>query len=320
MTDFVPRSFLRNGHVMTVYAWARKRMFPSLPEPEARLFQVTPDSQVLAHCHWQSDRATRPTLVALHGLEGSSAAHYMAGLADKAWKLGWNAVRLNQRNCGGTEHLSPGLYHSGLTADVRAVLDELRDRDGLTRVGLVGYSLGGNLTVKLAGEVAGWPGSTVRAAVAVSPTIDLERCVVAIERKSNIPYQFNFVRQLRARMRRKDAAFPGRFDLAPLGRVWTIRRFDDLYTAPHHGFGGAANYYHRASAMRVVPEISIPTLILAAAGRPLRARRAVQRRRPRGESARHRAGATSWRPLRLHRRRASTATTAIGRRRRRSSF
>ena len=268
MTEFVPRSFLRNGHVMTVYAWARKRTFPLLPEPEARLFQVTPDSQVLAHCHWQPDRATRPTLVALHGLEGSSAAHYMAGLAEKAWKLGWNAVRLNQRNCGGTEHLSPGLYHSGLTSDVRAVIDELRDRDGLTRIGLVGYSLGGNLTVKLAAEVADWPGSPVRAAVAISPTIDLERCVVAIERKSNIPYHFNFVRQLRARMRRKDRAWPSSFDLTPLNRIWTIRRFDDLYTAPYHGFNGASDYYHRASALRTVPKIAIPTLILAAKDDP----------------------------------------------------
>jgi predicted alpha/beta-fold hydrolase len=253
---------------MTVFAWARKRTFPALPAPEARLFQVTPDSQVLAHCHFQPDRASRPTLVTLHGLEGSSAAHYMAGLSEKAWKLGWNAVRLNQRNCGGTEHLSPGLYHSGLTGDVRTVIEELRDRDGITRVGIVGYSLGGNLAVKLAGEVADWPNSPVRVAVAVSPTIDLERCVGAIERRSNIPYHFNFVRQLRGRMRRKDRAWPGSFDISPLGRIWTIRQFDDAYTAPYHGYAGASDYYYRASALRIVPKIAIPTLILAAKDDP----------------------------------------------------
>jgi predicted alpha/beta-fold hydrolase len=253
---------------MTVFAWARKREFPDLPAPEARLFQVSPDTQVLAHCHFQADRAARPTLIALHGLEGSSDAHYMRGLSAKAWRLGWNAIRLNQRNCGGTEHLAPGLYHSGLTHDVRAVIDELRRQDGLARVGIVGYSLGGNLAVKLAGEVAGWPDSPVRAAVAVSPTIDLERCVVAIERKANIPYHFNFVRQLRGRMRRKDRAWPGAFDLRDLNRIWTIRRFDDVYTAPHHGYHGASDYYHRASALRVVSQIRIPTLILAAADDP----------------------------------------------------
>jgi predicted alpha/beta-fold hydrolase len=265
---FVPKRFLRHGHVMTVYAWARVRSFPDLPPPEARLFDVTSDSRVLAHCHWQPDRASRPTLVALHGLEGSSEAHYMRGLAAKAWRLGWNAVRLNQRNCGGTEHLSPGLYHSGLTADVRAVLDELRDRDRVEGVVIVGYSLGGNLAVKLAGEVHAWPRATVRAVAAVSPTIDLARCVTAIERRSNIPYHFNFVRQLRGRMRRKDLARPGSFDLSPLDRIWTIRRFDDLYTAPHHGYQGAADYYHRASALRVVPDITIPTLMLSAADDP----------------------------------------------------
>jgi hypothetical protein len=223
---------------------------------------------VLAHCYWQPRRADRPVLVALHGLEGSHEAHYMRGLADKAWRRGWSAVLLNQRNCGGTEHLTPGLYHSGLTDDPRAVLRDLAAVDGITRAGVVGYSLGGNLTVKLAGEVDTGPGLPLCACVAVSPTIDLDRCVRAIERRANIPYHFNFMRNLRARMRRKDAAWPKTFDISGLGRVWTIRAFDDAYTAPHHGFAGATDYYHRASALRVASRIAVPTLILAAADDP----------------------------------------------------
>jgi hypothetical protein len=265
---FVPARWLANGHAMTVVAWARTRSFPALPPAERRLFQVTPDSRVLAHCYWQADRAAHPVLLALHGLEGSHEAHYMRGLADKAWRRGWSAVLLNQRNCGGTEHLSPGLYHSGLTDDPRAVLREIAAVDGITRVGVVGYSLGGNLTVKLAGELDVHPDLAVRACAAVSPTIDLERCVRAIERRANIPYQFNFVRNLRARMRRKDAAWPRAFDVASLGRIWTIRAFDEAYTAPHHGFGGASDYYHRASALRVAGRIAVPTLVLAAADDP----------------------------------------------------
>jgi predicted alpha/beta-fold hydrolase len=206
-------------------------------------------------------------VVVLHGLEGSSTVHYMRGVADKAWRRGWNAVLLNQRNCGGTEHLTPGLYHSGLTADPRAVIESLARTDGLGRVAVVGYSLGGNLAVRLAGEI-GDAASPVGGVVAVCPTIDLERCVRAIERRANIPYHFNFVRNLRARMRRKVAAWPGAFDLAPLDAIWTIRRFDDVYTAPHHGFGDAANYYVQASAIRVVDRIRIPTLILAAEDDP----------------------------------------------------
>ena len=131
----------------------KRRALPTLPAAEPRFFDVAADARVLAHCNWQPDRKSAPTLLALHGLEGSSEAHYMRGLADKAFAAGFNVVRLNQRNCGGTEHLSRGLYHSGLTADPLFVLNELRDRDGLSRFAVAGYSLGGNITMKLAGEL-----------------------------------------------------------------------------------------------------------------------------------------------------------------------
>jgi len=264
---FVPRRGLSNGHVMTIVAWGRRRRFPSLPEPEARLFRVSADTEVLAHCYWQPVRAAARTVLVLHGLEGSSSVHYMRGVAAKAWARGWNAVLLNQRNCGGTEHLTPRLYHSGLTADPRSVIATLADADGLTAMGVVGYSLGGNLTLRMAGELGGEAG-IVGGAAAICPTMDLERCVRAIERRVNIPYQFNFVRNLRARMRRKATAWPSAFDLSGLGRIWTIRQFDDVYTAPHHGFGDAANYYRQASALRVVDRIRMPTLILTAADDP----------------------------------------------------
>lgn len=260
--------WLRNGHSMTVYAWARRRGFPELPAPERRLFQVSADTRVAADCYWQPDRARRPLLLALHGLESSSEAHYMRGLADQALRRGWSAVLLNQRNCGGTEALTPGLYHSGLTADPRAVLAELARTDGIQRMGVVGYSLGGNLTIKLAGELADSADLPVRAVVAVSPTIDLDRCVRAIERRANLAYQWNFVRNLRARMRRKAQLWPGAFDLAPLAGIWTIRKFDDVYTAPFHGYAGASDYYHKASAMRVIDRIRIPALILTAEDDP----------------------------------------------------
>ena len=177
-------------------------------------------------------------------------------------------MALNQRNCGGTEHLTPGLYHSGLTEDPRRVIASLVQTDGLRRFAVVGYSLGGNLAMKLAGELSSSPSLPVDGVVAICPTIDLERCVRAIERRSNLPYHFNFVRNLRARMRRKARAWPGAFDLTPLGRIWTIRRFDDVYTAPYHGFGDAATYYHRVSALRVVDRIRVPALILAAEDDP----------------------------------------------------
>jgi predicted alpha/beta-fold hydrolase len=253
-----------------LYSWARRsrRRFPRLPEPAPRYFDVADDARVLAHCHWQDDRARRPAIILLHGLEGSSQAHYMAGISDKAWAAGWNVVRLNQRNCGNTEHLSRGLYHSGLTHDALFVLRELIECDRIRSVAVAGYSLGGNLALKLAGELGSHAPPELAAVCAVSPTMDLARCVDALERRSNVIYQWNFVRNLKARMRRKAAAFPGAFSLDALRRVRTVRRFDEAYTAPHHGFRDASDYYHRASALRVIDRIRVPALIIAAEDDP----------------------------------------------------
>jgi uncharacterized protein len=267
---FVPAEYrprFSGGHWQTLFAWARKRELTSLPEPVARYFDTAADARVLAHCHWHAEPRTHPTIVLLHGLEGSSTVHYMRGMADKAWAAGWNVVRLNQRNCGGTEALSRGLYHSGLTHDPLFVMRELIEADGLPAIAIAGYSLGGNVALKLAGEV----GATVpqlTAVCAVSPTMDLGVCVHALERRANYPYQWNFVRNLKGRMRRKATLFPGEFSVEPLGRIWTVRQFDEAYTAPYYGFKDATDYYHRASAMRSIDRITVPALILTAENDP----------------------------------------------------
>jgi uncharacterized protein len=268
LSEFVARPWLTNGHAMTLFAWATRREFPDLPPPEERQIRVSEDTHVVIHAHWQPNRADRPTLLGLHGLEGSSHVHYLKGLADKAWRQGWNVVRVNQRNCGGTEHLTPGLYHSGLTADPAAVMRALMTTDRVRDFAMVGYSLGGNIALKLAAEVTHARDLPLRAVVGVCPTIDLSRCVDAIERRPNFLYHHNFVRSLKARMRRKAALWPGHYDLSRIDLVRTIRQFDDEYTAPHHGFGDAENYYRQASAMRVIEQVGIPALILASADDP----------------------------------------------------
>jgi predicted alpha/beta-fold hydrolase len=265
---FVPHPRWTGGHRMTIYAWARPRHFPRLPPPQPRYFDVATDTRVLAECFWQPHKRDATTLVALHGLEGSSSAHYMRGLADKAWQRGMNVVLLNQRNCGNTERLSAGLYHSGLTEDPTFVIRELVAADRLPAIGVVGYSLGGNLALKLTGEFGADGPAAFVAACAVSPTLDLPICIEALEQRSNAVYQWNFVRSLKARMRRKDRFWPGRFDLSRLSRIRTVRQFDDAYTAPSHGFADAADYYFRASSRRVAARIVRPTLIVAAADDP----------------------------------------------------
>jgi predicted alpha/beta-fold hydrolase len=268
MQEFVPRPSLTSGHRMTLYSWGNPRYFPGLPPPTVRYFDVAPDARVLAHCHWHPEPWRHPTVIALHGLNASSNAHYMRGIAAKAFARGMNVVRLNQRNCGDTEHLAAGLFHSGLTADAAHVIDELMAVDGITRIAVAGYSLGGNLALKLAGEYGHRPPEGLCAVAAVSPILEIATCVDALERPENFLYQWNFVRDLKRRMRRKARAWPGAYDLSKLGAIRTVRQFDDAYTAPHFGFRDAEDYYYRASAMRVVDRIAIPALIITAEDDP----------------------------------------------------
>jgi hypothetical protein len=268
MDSFVPRPWLRNGHWMTLYGWGCPRHFRNLPPPTPRYFDIDAVTRVLARCHWHPRPKDHPTLVALHGLNGSSDAHYMRGLAAKAFARGFNVLRLNQRNCGGTEHLSAGLFHSGLTADPKHVIEELESVDGMSNIAVAGYSLGGNLALKLAGEYGSTPPAALRAVAAVSPILEISECVHALERPANFVYQWNFVRDLKARMRRKDRLRPGVFDVSRLDRIRTVREFDEVYTAPHFGFLGAEDYYHRASAMRLVDRIRVPALVITAEDDP----------------------------------------------------
>lgn len=259
---------MRGGHKMTLYGWGNPRYFPRLPAPVPRYFDVEPDTRVMAHCHWQPEPWSRPTLITLHGLNGSSGAHYMRGIAGKAFARGMNVVLLNQRNCGGTEALCAGLFHSGLTHDAKFIIDELQRIDGITQIAVAGYSLGGNLALKLAGEYGDAPPPALRAVAAVSPILEIGACVKALEKPGNFLYQWNFVRDLKARMRRKDKFRPGRFDLTKLKTIRTVRDFDDAYTAPHFGFAGADDYYHRASAMRLIDRVRVPALIITSEDDP----------------------------------------------------
>jgi predicted alpha/beta-fold hydrolase len=192
----------------------------------------------------------------------------MLGIADKAWKAGLNVIRLNQRNCGGSEHLTPTLYHSGLSSDLAAVVTELETVDGLGSVWVAGYSMGGNLTLRMAGQARGTLPS-LRGVAAVCPSIDPEACVQSLERGGNWFYDRWFVRRLKERLRLKAALFPGKFDLARLAHVRSLRDFDDCYTAPDAGYADAAEYYEHTGARHVVPHITVPTLIIAAQDDPL---------------------------------------------------
>ena len=271
MKEFNPHRFLRNGHLMTIAGTLWRRTHLQLPTGVPRLFQTEPGTQVRGDCHFQENPRERSTLVVLHGLEGSSDSDYMRGTAEKAWAAGLNVVRLNQRNCGGTEKLTESLYHSGLSCDIRAVILELIERDRLPEIFAAGFSMGGNLVLKMAGEFGDAAPNELRGFAAIQPSFDLAACADALELPKNFLYEHHFVTRLKRRMRHKASLFPERFRNGlneELERVHSVREFDDLITAPFCGFRDAADYYAQSSAMHVVGAIRRPTLIVAAQDDP----------------------------------------------------
>jgi hypothetical protein len=179
-----------------------------------------------------------------------------------------NVVRMNQRNCGGTDSLSPTLYHSGRSGDLAAVAQSLFANDGIQHLALVGYSMGGNLVLKLAGEwgLAGPP--QFHAVAAVCPAMNLAASADALHLLSNRWYEIYFLRKLRGRLREKARLFPGIFDVSRLRGIKSLRDFDDRVTAHYCGFKGAEDYYTRSSAAQFVDRIAVPTLILHSATDP----------------------------------------------------
>lgn len=208
------------------------------------------------------------TVVIVHGLEGSSDSQYVIGTGSKAWAAGMNVVRMNMRNCGDTEHLGPTLYNSSMSADVGAIAQSLIAQDGLQKLGFVGYSMGGNLVLKLLGEWGAAAPAEVKAGVGVSPAMDLAPSADALHDPANRIYEWKFLRGLRRRVRRKAALYPARYDLRHLSRMRSLRDFDDQITARYSGFRDADDYYTRAAAARVVDRIAVPTLILHALDDP----------------------------------------------------
>lgn len=265
---FEPLAALRNGHAMTIAAAFAPRRFNLMPAEE-RLFQVDPESRILGHCHWQpGKRRDSPVIVILHGLEGSSESNYVCGIAEKALQHGYHAVRLNQRNCGGTEALTPTLYNSGMSGDYKAVLEELSNGDGFEKIFCVGYSMGGNLMTKMAGELGDAVPKALRGVCVVCPAMDLGACADALELRENYFYQRHFVKGLMARYARKAKLFPERYPANGIGTVRSVREFDDKITAPHFGYRNAQDYYDAVGAKKVVAQVRVPMLMITAQDDP----------------------------------------------------
>lgn len=265
-----PPWWLRNGHTNTVYSFLRPRGV-RLPPAQEDWIPLAPaaDAALLIRSHWQPRPA--PAVLLIHGLEGSSEAGYMLTAAGLFLRQGWHVARMNVRGCGDSEMRCATLYNSGLSADVAAALAWLAARPGVTSLALAGYSMGGNLALKFAGEAGRGDLATppaLRAIAAVSPCLDLAACADALHRRVNYFYERRFLRHLARRLARHAARFPGRYPVARLRGLRSVRAFDDAFTAPFTGYRDADDYYQRASAARVLAAIRLPTLVVHAEDDP----------------------------------------------------
>jgi uncharacterized protein len=269
LRPFEPRRGLRNGHLQTIIGnFLPRPAFSGSSVLETVEVDASDGSRVMCSCDWQPEevRSARLTVILLHGLEGSSESRYIKGIAARAWNAGCNVVRMNMRNCGDTDELTPTLYHSGLSADVGAVIRHYAARFNLERVVLVGYSMGGNMVLKLAGE---WENQPPLCAVAtVCPAIDLAAGADALHEPANRIYEWHFLRGLMRRYRRKAILYPHIYKRNGIGPIRSLRQFDNDIVAPHCGFRDADDYYYRAASARVVDKIAVPTLIIRAADDP----------------------------------------------------
>lgn len=262
---------LGNGHAMTILGSLRPRDFSQLEQTDRtmrREFVTEPDTRVVAYAHSHlAGEGRRPLVLIVHGLEGSADSGYARGTAIKAYAAGFDVLRYNVRCCGGTDALTPTLYHSGLTVDLHHVIRELIDVDGVGQLYVVGFSMGGNQSLKLAGELGELAPPQLKGICAVSPPIDLASCSQAIREPRNWIYEQRFVRSLARRMREKDRLFPGRYDLRGLDEIRHLWDWDD-YFQPYNGFRDARDYYEKASSIGYLAAIRVPTLIIHAKDDP----------------------------------------------------
>jgi uncharacterized protein len=267
LIPFEPPVWLKNGHLQTIAGTFMRRTF-ALGHPEERLFRVDAESQLKGACNWQpGKRRDVAVLVSVHGLEGSCDSNYLRGIAEKAFARGFHAIRMNQRNCGGTERLTPTLYNSGMSSDYCAILLELI-ADGFEKIIFAGYSMGGNLVTKMAGEWGDSAPKQLCGVAAVCPALDLSACADALEKTQNYLYQRHFVKGLLKRYRRKAEMFPERYSKNGYGPIRTVREFDDQITGPQFGYKDAEEYYQAAGAKRVISQVRVPLLLITAKDDP----------------------------------------------------
>lgn len=259
-SNYRPPFFFRNGHFSTIYSGVFRKIH-GLSQKRERLELADGDFLDL---DWsESSIPTNRVVILLHGLEGDGQRHYITGSAKKLIQNGFDTCAVNFRGCSGEPNRLYRSYHSGATEDLQVVIDHILKAKSYERIYLLGFSLGGNLSLKYVGEGNAVP-DALKAVVAVSVPCDLKDACDQLLASKNVLYSARFKRYLLAKLREKQKRFPGNISDGEIRGIVTLKDFDDTYTAPAHGFKDALDYYRTCSSRQFLPAINVPTLILNA--------------------------------------------------------
>jgi predicted alpha/beta-fold hydrolase len=265
---FRPPWWGRNGHVQTI--WGSLCRTDRLTLRRERLSTPDGDFVDLDWLDVDGDVTGAPTLLVLHGLEGSSRSHYVSGLLRAGRAAGWHGVAFNFRSCSGELNRLPRFYHSGETGDLAWVVRTLVARAPGVPLGAVGVSLGGNVLLKWLGEVGAGAPPEFRGAVGISVPFDVAASARVLDQGFHrLVYAANFLRTMRVKVVEKARRYPGFVDVAAARRARTFARYDRVVTAPLNGFRDEVDYWTRASSGPYLPRIRRPTLLLGAHDDPI---------------------------------------------------
>jgi hypothetical protein len=253
---------LSNGHVQTLYAHFRR--VNNVEYTRERI--TTPDGDFL-DLDWSANGHKRIVILS-HGLEGHTTRPYMLGMARALNRHGWDVLAWNYRSCSGETNRKLRWYHSGETGDLRTVIGHVADRGKHTELALIGFSLGGNITLKYLGEKPEQVNPLISKAVAFSVPCDLKSSAHKLARPANWIYMKRFLRTLHQKVKAKMKLFPELISDDGFHKIKNFVEFDDRYTAPIHGFKDAYDYFDRCSSRQFLPNIRVPALLVNARNDP----------------------------------------------------
>lgn len=261
---FNPPFYQFNGHLQTILPSIFRKV-EGLSYQRERIHM--PDGDFL-DLDWHRPGPANTLLIVSHGLEGDSHRSYVKGMVKAFAEKGCHGLAWNYRGCSGEPNLQERFYHSGATDDLEAVIQHARQTGAYKRIILSGFSLGGNLTLKYLGERGEQLPAEIWKAAVFSVPLDLSGSSSKISRRSNWIYNKRFLQALDKKIRLKAAQMPGKLNVDALKGIKTLRQFDDIYTAPLHGFEDAETYYAHCSALNFLDSIKTPTLIVNARNDP----------------------------------------------------